>query len=171
MTKRAKTALSLLAAIGSVALLASVIWLVENLICDEDTAKNLQLGLQFFTSSWPAQWPDVFDRQSPWFALGVLSRLSLIVSPTIFTATLLWQFYKVRNRGMRVIEAIQLRDNAIEAEFLKGIPEDQREAAREKLRKSVDRGTSDWASKFLPAAFPNVPIGDILRRFGEQRLF
>jgi hypothetical protein len=66
---------------------------------------------------------------------------------------------------------LQLRDVAIEAEFLKDIPEDQREDARTKLRESIERGTTDWARDYLGAAFPNIKVEEVLRRFGEQHLF
>ena len=71
---------------------------------------------------------------------------------------------------MRVVDALKLRDNAIESNFLRDIPEDQREAARKKLRDAFAQGTTDWARRHLPAALPGVDVEEVIRRLEAQQL-
>src|SRR2546428_13990730 len=92
-------------------LFASLIWVLENYCITDQSARAYQLRFQFFTSSWPAEWPSVISRTSAMFALGVLVRSVLVVGPLVVVVRILWGIFAIERREemnqIRLLDALR----------------------------------------------------------------
>jgi hypothetical protein len=56
-----------------------------------------------------------------------------------------------KDRTMNYADALQLRDRAIELELLNTLAIDQRENAREVIRRAIDEASRHWEKEHLPS--------------------
>jgi hypothetical protein len=72
--------------------------------------------LQLSSSSWPGQRP--FDRHTWWFALGVASRLVLLLSPILGIIVLFERMITIGDLPMTFIDIMEFRNNNIRDLFI-----------------------------------------------------
>jgi hypothetical protein len=110
---------------------ALIVYVLENQ-ADDATASFWNGFVQLSLSSWPIHLS--FNRQSWPFALGVASRLVLIVGSFVGIVTIFEAMIKQRRLPMRYADLLTLREQTIRDKFLSAVPAtDQQKVAYQEL--------------------------------------
>jgi hypothetical protein len=123
-------------------LIALIIYFWENYASD-NSAKFYGSFVQLCFSSWP--WQLSFDRHSRWFALGVSSRLVLVLGSFGGIVGIFAAMIRERKFIMKYIELIRLRDQAIEDRLLSllPVPDTEKDQYRRFFEEAVREATQD----------------------------
>jgi hypothetical protein len=149
---------------------ASLIWTFENYCVTEQAAKAYNLGFQFFTSTWPSEWPSSISRTSPVFALGVVMRLALVLVPLWAVFRALSGIFAIERREamnqIKLLDALRTLEAAIELQVRRDFKLDEHKA---ELHASFKKGEEEWMKR-IPVLIPGITREQLEKHLSERSI-